>query len=603
MTTVVRLAGVLAVAVLFTGWQPGTTALDSAIASLIAQTLNEQVGPPPPQNFGPDTYRTGVFTGRRITRPGLTCDSVSGGGQICTGFLQSAVDRTLLDVTLMLPPGSAPRPLVALLHGWGGSKSSSGDIADALLAEGYAVLRYSARGFGRSWGQVNLSDVHVEMNDLRSMIGQIVDRQDLQIDPDAIAITGASYGGGQSWLALLRPTFESPRGTTVRIRTVVPIVPWSDLLYSLIPNGRSEHSLEPGGSPKLSYINGFYVSGVRRSPDRLYPNYPFYLIGWHAWIDGVEPNTFDPVYRRIIDGLAGYRSIWWQQAFWRDAAQHRVPVFQVQGMTDDLFPLPEAKRMLLALRTVDPAYPIASYFGDLGHPRASNKPAEVDYVLGLIEEWLAYYLRGEGSEPAHVIRAAITRPRDDPFTPLDVITVTDYEALATRTVTKEFGGIAALINPVDDPYDGFYWDPLIMEAARELKPYPLPPPEPAVVESSLAVYTVPVAELTGGGSLLIAGQPTVSLRTFTLAPRVQLNVRLIDVAPDGTRQLVTRGTYLLNSVETTDVIIPTYGNVWEAAPDHLLQLEITNLDSPYITPSRVPSVTLVSGVKLELPVR
>ena len=504
---------------------------------------------------------------------------------------------------LMVPLGSGPHPLVALLHGWGGSKSSSGDIADALLGEGYAVLRYSARGFGHSWGQVNVSDVHVEMEDLRSLIGQVIDRQELEIDPNAIAITGASYAGGQSWLALLHPTFRSPRGATVRIRTVVPIVPWSDLLYSLMPNGRPEHSLEPAGSPKLSYVNGFYVSGLRLSPDRPYPNYPAYLIGWHSWINGVEPNTFDPMYKRIINGLAGYRSIWWQQQFWRDAAQNRVPVFQVQGLTDDLFPLPEAKRMLLALRTVDPLYPIASYFGDLGHPRASNKPAEVDYVLELIREWLAYYLRGVGSEPAHAIRAAITRPRDQPFNPLDVITVANDDMLATRTVTKEFGGSVTLINPVSDPYRGFFWDPLVMEAARELKPYPVPPPDPAVVDASLAVYRVGVAELTGGSSLLLAGQPTVSLRTFTLVPRVQLNVRLFDVAADGTRYLVTRGTYIVDSVGAADVMIRTYGNVWEAAPDHVLQLEITNLDSPYITPSRVPSVTHISDVRLELPVR
>jgi hypothetical protein len=259
--------------------------------------------------------------------------------------------------------------------------------------------------------------------------------------------------------------------------------------------------------------------------------------------------------------------------------------------------------MLLALRTVDPLYPIASYFGDLGHPRASNKPAEVDYVLELIREWLAYYLRGVGSEPAHAIRAAITRPRDQPFNPLDVITVANDDMLATRTVTKEFGGSVTLINPVSDPYRGFFWDPLVMEAARELKPYPVPPPDPAVVDASLAVYRVGVAELTGGSSLLLAGQPTVSLRTFTLVPRVQLNVRLFDVAADGTRYLVTRGTYIVDSVGAADVMIQTYGNVWEAAPDHVLQLEITNLDSPYITPSRVPSVTHISDVRLELPVR
>jgi hypothetical protein len=85
---------------------------------------------------------------------------------------------------------------------------------------------------------------------------------------------------------------------------------------------------------------------------------------------------------------------------------------------------------------------------------------------------------------------------------------------------------------------------------------------------------------------------------------VQLNIRLLDVAPDGTRHLVTRGTYMLQAVPgAADVMIPTYGNVWEAAPDHALQLEITNVDSPYLTPSRIPSVTEISRVRLELPVR
>jgi hypothetical protein len=108
----------------------------------------------------------------------------------------------------------------------------------------------------------------------------------------------------------------------------------------------------------------------------------------------------------------------------------------------------------------------------------------------------------------------------------------------------------------NDPYAGFFWDPLVMEAARELEPSALPPPEPAVAEESLAVYTVPVGELTGGTLLLIAGQPTVVLRGSTVGPRVQL-----------------------------------------------LRLEVTNLDSPYITPSRLPSVTRISDVRLELPVR
>ena len=559
---------------------------------------------PAPQSFGPDSQRTGVFTGEGTARPGLKCDGNTARGRTCSGFLASAVDGTLLDVSVAVPPGEGPHSLVVVLHGWGGSKGSNGDIAEPLLADGHAILRYSTRGFGDSWGQVNLGDVHVELEDLRSMIGQVVDQGRLHLDADAVGVTGVSYGGGQSWLALLQTAFASPHGRAVRIRTVVPVVPWTDLLYSLLPNGRPEFSLAPPGSPKLSYVNALFFGGLRTSPERPYPNYPDYLVAWHTWINAVEPNELDPVYRQIVDGLAGYRSIWWQDAFWRDAAHQRVPVFQLQGWTDDLFPLPEAKRMLLALKSVDPQYPIASYFGDIGHPRASNKAGELQYMIGLVREWFGFYLRGVGTEPLHAIRAAITRPRDQPFNPADVITVESYDALASATVSKSFGGTPVpLVNPVNDPFSGFFWDPLVIEASRELQPLP-EPPQPAVVPGSLAAFSVPVSELSGAQPLVVAGQPVVALRATTSALRVQLNVRLIDVAPEGTQHLVTRGTFILEGAPgTAEVVIPTYGNLWEAAPDHVLRLEITNLDSPYLAPSRVPSVTEISEVRLEIPTR
>jgi predicted acyl esterase len=142
-----------------------------------------------------------------------------------------------------------------------------------------------------------------------------------------------------------------------------------------------------------------------------------------------------------------------------------------------------------------------------------------------------------------------------------------------------------------------------MEGWRELQPLPAPP-APVLVPGSAAVYTVGVAELNGGQALLIAGQPAVSLRAATSGPRVQLNVRLLDVATDGAKQLITRGTFIVEAVASrVDVVIPTYGNVWEAPPDHQLELQITTLDSPYVAPSRVPSTTEISQVRLDLPVR
>ena len=566
-------------------------------------------GPPPPHQFGPDSYRIGVFTGEGTTKPGLSCDKTTKTVRECTGFLASAVDGTLLDVTLTLPIGATrPIPLVVLIHGYAGSKNSSGDLVPPLLAEGYAVLRYSTRGFGDSWGQVNMVDVHAEVADMRSMIAQVVDEPRFHLNADAVAVTGASYGGGHSWLAALEPTFTSPRGNAVRVRTVVPIAAWSDLLYGLIPNGRERESIDHPGGAKLSYINGLYISGFRQENSaRPYSNYPDYFIAWHADINADEPNDIDPIFRSAVDGLAGYRSIWWQQNFWTDVAATHIPVFTVQGFTDDLFPMSEAKRMILALQTLDPAYPVTAYFGDIGHPRASNKTGEVDYVLGLIKTWLAWYLKGVGTAPANVVYAAFTRPRDEPFNPANVITVPTLGALATSSVSKTFDALpATLVNPATDPLSGFFWDPLVMEGARELKPLPVPPESP-LVPGSLATYDVPVSELSGGGALTIAGQPTVTLHASTVAFRVQLDVRLFDVV-GATKQLVTRGTYTLQSptgltIGDVDVTIPTYGNLYRVEAGHTLRLELTNVDSPYITPSRLPSATIVSSVRLDVPTR
>jgi predicted acyl esterase len=164
------------------------------------------VGPPSEYPFGPDTYRySGPFAGAPI--PPLVCDPARTGAAEYNGYLVSTVDGTSLDARVQLPAGAGPFPLVALIHGYAGSKSGSGDIAAMLLEDGFAVLRYSTRGFGDSWGQVNLADLNLEIADLRSMIGRVVDDPNCAINPAKIAITGASYGGGHSWLSLVQPQF------------------------------------------------------------------------------------------------------------------------------------------------------------------------------------------------------------------------------------------------------------------------------------------------------------------------------------------------------------------------------------------------------------
>jgi hypothetical protein len=267
--------------------------------------------------------------------------------------------------------------------------------------------------------------------------------------------------------------------------------------------------------------------------------------------------------------------------------------------------------MVLALQT-DPTYPVTLYLGDIGHPRASNKKGEVDYVLGLIKSWLAYYLKGAGTAPVTQVYAAFTRPRSEPFDPKNVITAPTLAQLASGADSITWDERALLTNPLTDPASGFVWDPLLLEGAQQLQP---PPPgyvfpESPLMPGPLNTYKVSASQLSGGDSLTIAGQPVVRFHAFTTAYRVQINVRLFDVTvPAGAKQLVTRGTYTLESsapgipIGNSDVSLATYGNLWTVPKGHELWLELTNVDSPYITPSRVPSVTTLTGVKLVVPVR
>ena len=562
-------------------------------------------GPPSTYPFGPDTYRvSGPFAGAPV-QP-LVCDPARTGPAEYNGYLVSTADGTSLDARVQLPAGPGPFPLVALIHGYAGSKSGSGDIAAMLLEDGFAVLRYSTRGFGDSWGQVNLADLNLEIADLRSMIGRVVDDPSCAINPAKVAITGASYGGGHSWLSLVQPQFKSPLGTDITIAAIAPIAPWTDLFYSLIPNGRENESINGFGGMKLSFVNGLYASGIRRNPDRPYPNYPDYFIAWHTWLNATEPSDVDPVWLQIRDGVAGYRSIYWQERFWNTTVHNRVPVFQVQGYTDDLFPLPEAKRMLLALNSVEPGYPITSYFGDLGHPRASNKPEEMDYVLGLIRPWLRSILI-DNTVPASKIYAARTTRRDEPFSG-DVLTVDDWSQLSSRTVTKKFDGLARpLVNPATFAYSGATWDPFVMEGAEMLKPYSETPPPPVIVPTSYASFYASPADF-GESTLLISGKPTVTIDGFVVGQRVQLDVRLIDESTPGQDYLITRGTYTLvtdggGQRSHQKIEIPTYGNRWRVEAGHRIRLEISNVDAPYIAPSREPSVTTINRVELELPLQ
>jgi predicted acyl esterase len=156
-------------------------------------------------------------------------------------------DGTPLDVDVTLPEtGEGPFPAIVMLHGFGGSKTSfesataagpkpeeagSGSTIyrynnDFYARRGYAVVNYTARGFGNSCGggsagdhsgacgagYIRLADSRYEARDTQYLLGLLADEG--VISPRRIGVTGISYGGGQSMeLAFLADKIRRPDGT------------------------------------------------------------------------------------------------------------------------------------------------------------------------------------------------------------------------------------------------------------------------------------------------------------------------------------------------------------------------------------------------------
>src|SRR5690606_10400844 len=81
------------------------------------------------------------------------------------------VDGTVtLDGALYLPAGASaddPRPAVLLAHGFLGDRTSMDDHARTIADQGYVVVTWSSRGFGRSGGEVGLAAPDAEIADVR----------------------------------------------------------------------------------------------------------------------------------------------------------------------------------------------------------------------------------------------------------------------------------------------------------------------------------------------------------------------------------------------------------------------------------------------------
>jgi hypothetical protein len=588
---------------------------------------------------------SGVFGGQTVSGNAITCAAQSDGVRVCHGTYNNgpggsdirlkSFDGTPLALYVELPPTPASGtdgsyPLVVQSHGWGGPTSGPSDTqfysatGDSWAQHGYAVLQLVARGWGDSCGSVQsrdadpsdcangyirLDDARYEARDVQHAVGLLVDEG--VVNPARIGVTGESYGGGVSLeLATLNnrvmnpdgslSPWTSPAGTPLHIAAAAPVIPWSDLDYSLLPNGRTldtavtspSTDLAPIGVEKQSFVTGLFATAPPNgyySPPGTNPQAD--LSTWFGSINAGEPYDSNSEDQYISDQIARYHSPYYMLDNAYGTGQVApAPLLIANGFTDDLFPVDEAVRYYNYERSTFKGDPVALFDGDFGHQAAQNKADVKAQLSNTIQSFFDYYVKGTGTQPqlgatAMTETCPSAAPSGGPFT------AGTWAALHPHAVSYSSAASQTILSSAGNPTIAQTIDPITGGGAC------------ATVSATdqgtgVATYRLPPST---GYTLLGAPQVTATLNVTGSFPLIA--ARLWDVDPStNTETLVTRGLYRINSTSPNgQQTFQLHPGAWTFAPGHIAKLELLGQDPPYARTSNGTFSIAVSGLKLTLP--
>ncbi|MFE3518903.1 alpha/beta fold hydrolase [Streptomyces sp. NPDC059166] len=259
-----------------------------------------------------------------------------------------------VDTSYFTSGGSRRRPAVLIGHGFGGSKNDVRAQAEKLAADGYAVMTWSARGFGRTTGEITLNAPDAEVKDVSGLIDWLADRPEVELDAKGdprVGVTGASYGGAISLLAA---------GYDKRVDAIAPVISYWNLADALFPDGVFK---------KL--WAGIFVSsggGCERFSKQLCEMYE------RVAVNG-KP---DAAARELLTERSP------------EAVSDRidVPALIMQGQSDSLFPLGQADAMAKAIE--GNGAPVSVDWIAGGHDGGDD---EGDRIQGRVGAWFDRYLK------------------------------------------------------------------------------------------------------------------------------------------------------------------------------------------------------------------
>ncbi len=527
-------------------------------------------------------------------------------------------DGVPLDVDVTLPAsGDGPFPTIVMMHGYTQDKTAFERSSPAgaynnvhYAGQGYAVVNYSARGLGRSCGKpdsrtspgcdagwIHLADHRYEGRDTQHLLGLLVDQGVAK--PDALGVTGISYGGIQSLnLARLRnrirlpdgsfQPWTSPNGTPLRIAAAFARWAGSDLTYALQPNGRfldfrtpkPGQSIRPGGVMKKSYNDVLYAGG-NAAGFYTPKGGPFGadLTTWKERADRGEPARADAL--AVGTELTSFHS-------WAGLTGPSAALLVQNGWTDDLFPAPEALRVYRTFRAA-PGARISLQLGDLGHPRGQNK-AVADRVMNKqADQFFAQYLKGDNDAPRHGSVLALTQTCPAAARPGGPVVAKNWERLHPRTVTMRHRRPQRVSSRGGNPDTAAAIDPIGSQGAC------------ATVAAERAKGTA-LVQRRFRRPFTMLGMPTVQARIRTRGRGGFIAARLWDVHR-GKQVLVSRGVYRLRDNQRGKLLFQLFGNGWRFARGHTAKLELLGRDPSFLRTSNFSFSVTLSRARVDLPGR
>jgi uncharacterized repeat protein (TIGR01451 family) len=574
----------------------------------------------------------------------ISCTVQTGGNageRWCSGIF-TTFDGAPIDINVGFPPAPASGPdgnfpIIGEFHGWGGAKLGvNGEWVD----NGYAFFSMSDRGWGNSCGGTDpkrlqpgvcdndynhLMDTRFEVRDAQEVFEALADRAatgatngEGVIDPQKIGSTGSSYGGGISMaLGALKNrkmvNSPDPEGTLVpwvsqggkqmQIAAAQPDIPWTDLAYSLQPNGHTldyvvdAPYLQRGriGVMKQSFVAGLYALGSAGSyyaPPGQDPDAD--LTQWYAAINAGEPYDQDPLSQDIVDEIMTHHS-----SYYIDHSTPPAPLMISKGFTDDLFPPDEAIRFYNRTKTQYPNTPISIMFGDHGHQRGQGKSVDGVFRNNQRHNWFNYYVKGTGQAPflgAQTLTQTCTTYSDGATGPFDnANTDLPYRAASWAQLAPGevhvSGAAVQTIDPGASDQNGQAFDPISGGGACATGP--------GADQTGTASY-----RLTVPSTFTLMGSPTIVADVNSLGLTSQVAARLLDVDANGDATLVARGLY---RPEINADLTPTH-QVWQLHPNgykfvagHEIKLELLPADQPYGRNSNGQAPVTVSNLQLRLP--